>query len=109
MAAKSSLKIAQSQKYDDHDWWSWSVWVDGPEGELDGVDRVEYTLHPTFQRPVRTIATRRNKFKLSTGGWGVFPIYARVFKKDGSSVRLQHQLELRYPDGRPTRFTDAWK
>jgi transcription initiation factor IIF auxiliary subunit len=102
MAAKTSLKIAQSEKYEEDDWWSWSVWIEGSETDLDEIKNVEYTLHPTFRDPVRTVATRRNKFKLASGGWGIFPIYARVLKKDGSTFRLNHQLQLRYPDGKPS-------
>lgn len=101
MAAKSSLKIEQSQKYEGDDWWSWSVWLDGPKSELNNVDFVEYTLHSTFRDPVRTINTRRNGFRLDTEGWGVFPIYALVCKKDGSVTRLKHQLKLMYPEGKP--------
>ena len=97
---KRSLKLGQSEKYEDDEWWSWSVWVDGPAKELDQVKQVEYTLHPTFSKPVRIVGTRRNNFKLSTGGWGVFPIYARILKKDGTVTRLRHNLELHYPGGR---------
>lgn len=100
MAEKNSLKIEQSEKYEGDDWWSWSVWIEGPKRDLDAVESVEYTLHHTFRDPVRTIKTRQNGFKLSTGGWGVFPIYARASRKDGSIVRLKHQLTLTYPDGR---------
>jgi transcription initiation factor IIF auxiliary subunit len=81
-----------------------SVWVDGPEHELDQIDRVEYTLHSSFPNPVREKTSRRNRSKLSTAGWGVFPIYVRVFKKDGSVSRLRHQLQLHYPDGKLNRF-----
>jgi len=100
MAEKSPLKIEQSEKFEGDDWWSWSVWVEEPKRDLDAVEFVEYTLHPTFRDPVRTIKTRHNGFKLSTGGWGVFPIYARAFRKDGSIVRLKHQLKLTDPDGK---------
>jgi transcription initiation factor IIF auxiliary subunit len=101
MASKNSLSIEQSQKYEGDDWWSWSVWIDGPTPDLDAVDLVEYTLHSTFRDPVRTVKTRHNGFKLDTEGWGVFPIYARVCKRDGSVIRLKHQLKLTYPDGKP--------
>jgi transcription initiation factor IIF auxiliary subunit len=100
VADKNSLRIEQSEKYEGDDWWSWSVWLDGPKPDLDAVDFVEYTLHPTFRNPVRTIKTRANKFKLDTGGWGVFPIYARVCKKNGSVNRLKHQLKLTHPHGK---------
>jgi transcription initiation factor IIF auxiliary subunit len=99
MANKSSLKIAQEQRFEGDDWWTWSVWVDGPENELDDVQYVEYTLHPTFREPVRKIMSRDNSFKLSTEGWGVFPIHALAVKRDGSVVRLKHQLKLTYPSG----------
>jgi transcription initiation factor IIF auxiliary subunit len=100
MAGRSSLKIQQGEKYEGDDWWSWSVWIDGPKSELDKVKFAEYTLHPTFPTPVRKVTSRRNNFKLSTSGWGVFPIYAHVVKKDGTVVRLKHQLKLHYPDGK---------
>jgi len=91
------LKIEQSQKYQGDDWWSWSVWIDGPDAELDRVARVEYTLHRTFSRPVRTVDSRANRFKLSTEGWGGFTIYANVYSYDGSFFSLEHQLRLYYP------------
>jgi transcription initiation factor IIF auxiliary subunit len=102
MAEKNTLTIEQSEQYEGDDWWSWSVWIDGPETALDEVDFVEYTLHPTFRDPVRKISTRKNGFKLSTSGWGVFPIYARVCNKDSSVVQLKHQLKLYYPDKNAT-------
>lgn len=98
MQAKSSLKIEQTEKFEGDEWWSWSVWLDGPKSELEQVKYVEYTLHPTFPEPVVRVTNRSNSFKLSTGGWGVFPIYAQVVRKDGTVLRLKHRLQLHYPD-----------
>jgi transcription initiation factor IIF auxiliary subunit len=95
-----TLKIEQSQKYKGDGWWSWSVWVAGSASQLDGIAKVEYTLHPTFAKPVRAVSTRRNQFKLSSEGWGGFRLYARVIRKDGTIVNIQHQLQLYYPDGK---------
>ncbi len=103
MREKSAIKIEQSEKYEGQDWWSWSVWVDGPVRELNDIAHVEYTLHPTFPKPVRKVSTRRNNFKLSTAGWGVFTIYARVVKKDKTVLRLRHRLQLHYPDGKANK------
>ena len=96
-----ALRLKQSEKYQGEDWWDWAVWLEGPAKELAEVKAVEYTLHSTFADPVRTITTRRNGFKLSTAGWGVFPIYVRVMKKNGKVIRLRHQLQLHYPGGAP--------
>jgi transcription initiation factor IIF auxiliary subunit len=104
MSTKSPLKIEQDEKYKGGDYWSWSVWVGGPKSQLDQIKYVEYTLHPTFSTPVRRISRRANGFKLSTSGWGVFPIYAQVVKKDGTMLRLKHQLRLHYPDLKPNKL-----
>jgi transcription initiation factor IIF auxiliary subunit len=97
-----SLKLKQNFEYKGKDWWKWSVWVDGTEQELDQVDSVEYTLHPTFPRPVRKVSDRSSKFRLETAGWGVFTIYAKAVQRDGKETLLEHDLELQYPDGKPT-------
>ena len=96
-----SLQVKQREQYEDNNWWSWSVWVDGPDSELDQITHVEYTLHPSFYEPVRKVSTRENKFKLAAEGWGVFTIYVQVVKKDSSVISLRHELALHYPDGTP--------
>jgi len=98
----TSLRIAQKSTYHGGELWEWSVWLEGTEAELDQVKSVTYVLHPTFQRPVRTISTRENKFRLDAGGWGGFVIHARVLALDGATQHLQHELELYYPDGSAT-------
>jgi transcription initiation factor IIF auxiliary subunit len=101
MSITTNLKINQSQIYRGDDWWSWSVWIDGSEDELNGIAKVEYTLHPTFPKPVRIVETRDNRFKLSTEGWGGFLIYASVFQKDGSLCHLQPSAQSLLPGDYP--------
>jgi len=98
-----SLRIAQDFEYKGSDWWTWSVWIEGTASqELNQVDYVEYTLHPTFPKPVRIVRDRTSGFRLDSAGWGVFTIYARAVLTDGSETLLEHELELLYQDGRPT-------
>jgi len=101
--ASLNIRIAQDQKYHGDDWWSWSIWIEGDDDELDKIEKVVYQLHRTFPDPVRTITKRKSKFKLSSEGWGVFTIYARVFTHDGAACKLSHDLELSYPDGSANR------
>jgi|SRR5215472_12292459 len=84
------------------DWWKWSVKLQGPQADLDKVDYVEYTLHPTFPEPVRLINNRSSNFELKAEGWGTFPIHANVVFKDGTEEQLESELELYYPDGTKT-------
>jgi len=106
-APARSLGIAQTETYLGDDWWSWAVWIEGPDAELDRIAFVEYTLHPTFAEPVRTVSARRSKFRLSSGGWGSFTVYARIYRKDGSTLRRQHELALYYPDEKTPRVSRA--
>jgi transcription initiation factor IIF auxiliary subunit len=91
--------IQQWERYEGGDWWTWAVWLEGRDEALDFVEFVEWALHPTFPNPVRRVRDRASKFRLETGGWGVFPIVARVQMKNGEQTKLHHYLELHYPDG----------
>lgn len=95
----TKLKIGQWQRYEGEDWWKWGVWVEGPDEALDQISFVEWMLHPTFPNPVRNAHNREEKFRIDTGGWGVFPIRANLYMKDGNILQLEHELVLHYPDG----------
>ncbi len=74
------------------DWWEWGVHLTGPAQLLNKVRCVEYTLHPSFPNPKRTVCERENRFELKTSGWGTFTIAIRVMLQDGSVVNLEHEL-----------------
>ena len=95
------LSIEQWEKYEGDDWWTWAGWIEGQDKVLDSIKFVEWTLHPTFPDPIRKISDRASKFRLETGGWGVFLIVARVEKKDGTQTKMLHRLTLHWPDGTP--------
>jgi transcription initiation factor IIF auxiliary subunit len=99
---KTPFRIMQSEEYHGDDWWDWSVWLDGPKEALDRVKYVEYTLHPTFPKPVREESDRTSNFRLSSAGWGTFTVHVNVVQKDGQKIRLKHELSLHYPDGSET-------
>lgn len=93
------MRIAQSDKYEGNDWWSWAVWIEATADELKNIEAVTYTLHPTFADPVRRVTDRRSKFKLKEAGWGGFTIYARLAMKTGKKRNLKRELTLYYPEG----------
>ena len=96
---ESVYKIAQNFKYEGDDWWSWWIWIEGNKADLDEINHVIYTLHSTFNNPVRKIDDRKSKFKLESEGWGIFTIYARVVLKNKKEISLEHELNLEYEDG----------
>ena len=57
------------------------LYLEGPD--LDKVDRVVYTLHPTFREPRREITTRPD-FKLVIWTWGLFNIEVEIYDNIGA-------------------------
>lgn len=89
-----NVQIRQSSTYVSDRRWDWSIWLAGPTSELDQIDCVTYTLHPTFPNPVRKIRTRRGGFRLQSSGWGEFTIYIDITQKNGEHFQLRHDLKL---------------
>lgn len=94
-----NLKIAQDAKYQGNDQWKWSVWLEGTDQELDQVQSVIYTLHPTFPKPVQVKKDPKKKFRLDALGWGEFQIQLAIRMKTGDVRQETHWLRLQYPEG----------
>jgi hypothetical protein len=92
-----SLEIRQEATYGDGR-WDWSVWIDGPDVELDQVESVKWVLDPTFPEPIVRVKQRQSKFRLDNSGFGEFEINAHVGAKDGHQLHLKHRLRLPEPD-----------
>ncbi len=95
---KSKFSVKQSKKKDSESnkYWFWSIWIDAKKESLDEIHNVEYILHPTFRNRVRNISSRKNKFKLSSKGWGEFTIFIRIYFKNENikPLYLSHDLIL---------------
>jgi hypothetical protein len=91
------IKVKQSSDYLGNDRWSWSIWIESAAKELDQVEYVEYTLHPTFPEPVQRRTNRAENFRLDSEGWGEFSINVEVKPREGKPVRIEHWLTLEYP------------
>jgi transcription initiation factor IIF auxiliary subunit len=70
------------------------LYIDATTAELNDVDEVEYTLHPSFPDPVRTSNDRSHAFAIQSEAWGSFNTYVRILTKKGEIIRLQHGLVL---------------
>jgi transcription initiation factor IIF auxiliary subunit len=75
-------------------WWEWGVFIEGAAAELDRIRCVEYTLHPTFPNPVRVVCSRKERFLLTSRGWGTFTIGIKLMLNDGSIHQMSHPLRF---------------
>lgn len=96
-----TIHIKQKVSPKGKDWWDWSVWLEGDKKDLDAMDQVTYTLHPTFSVPVVTVTNRKTGFRLDSSGWGEFMIYLELKTKDGRVKKRQHYL--RFSDSAPKK------
>jgi transcription initiation factor IIF auxiliary subunit len=92
-------RVDQGYEYIGDDRWNWWVRIDATDAELDRINHVVYTLHPTFSNPVRTVKSRSNRFELRSAGWGVFKLYVDIVENSGEHHKLTHLLQLAYPEG----------
>jgi transcription initiation factor IIF auxiliary subunit len=100
-----NLKLRNTWNYKGDDWWEWTAFVDdGGTGELAEAEFVEYVLHETFPEPIRRIDTRKDGFQLETEGWGTFDLKAFVHLKNGTKIRLKHEIQLEHE---PKKGTSA--
>lgn len=93
-----NLFVAQSQRYEKKQWWKWALWIEGSAEELDQIESVTYTLHPTFPEPIRVVYDRGSKFQLRCAGWGVFTIPIKVRLRSGQTIELEHELQFSFPE-----------
>jgi hypothetical protein len=66
----------ESGKKDWYDWWVYVVAKDNTI--INKIKYVTYTLHETFDKPVRKVDTNKNNFTLRATGWGEFEIKADI-------------------------------
>jgi transcription initiation factor IIF auxiliary subunit len=94
-ATPLSLKARNWAREIEPGWWEWGVYLEGPAADLDHVRCVEYTLHPTFPNPVRTVCSRSDRFLLTARGWGTFDIKIKVLLTDDSMYPMSYPLTFR--------------
>jgi transcription initiation factor IIF auxiliary subunit len=66
------------------------IFLEGPD--LKKIDKVIYTLHPTFPKPRREISNGRN-FELTIWTWGFFNLSVEIFSKDGGLDEREIHLD----------------
>jgi transcription initiation factor IIF auxiliary subunit len=97
MAAPSDITSRNTSRYLGDGQWEWTVFLEGPEADLDRIRRVEYLLHPSFEpRRVqsRERQTPQGPFAITRVGWGTFQIPITVTFTDGTQWSLTHRLSF---------------
>jgi transcription initiation factor IIF auxiliary subunit len=89
------------EKRGDRPYYSWKVFVDEPGSVLDQIEKVEYTLHPTFPQPHQVRQNREERFALESAGWGEFTMLIDVKYRDGKKEKVPYWLDLKkeWPSG----------
>lgn len=81
---------------------NWTVYLKGSTATLASISYVEYTLHPTFPKPVQQVrASKANPaFSVSASGWGEFELKAKIVFKSSAQrpLYLNYQLDLHSSD-----------
>jgi hypothetical protein len=79
---------------DSRDWYDWCVFVKESPSQLEAIQSVEYTLHPTFPNPIRRTLDRTARFALFSDGWGEFTIRIRIETTEHQTFTQNYDLQL---------------
>lgn len=81
------------------DCWDWEVRLvsDTNPLELELVEKVIYTLHPSYERPTRVRNNIDDGFALCERSTGVFEVKATAVMRAGAPIHYTHKLELYFP------------
>ena len=60
---------------------------------LTQIQKVEYVLHPTFKRPVRSSTDRSQKFRIELRAWGWFVVKVVLYMTDGSQQEFRQHMK----------------
>lgn len=76
------------------DWYSWTVYIQGTDEELNQIKYVTYLLHESF--PNRRIVSKdlANNFARKISGWGEFLLRAEAMMKNGEKKHAELWLDL---------------
>jgi len=98
-----SIAFYLGKKAEEYSTHRWTLYVRGPQDEdlSTFVEKIAFTLHPSFPDPVRVITTP--PFEISETGWGEFEAGIRIFFRDNSEqpIDLFHQIRLYPPSTQP--------
>ncbi|MEO5739570.1 MAG: pYEATS domain-containing protein [Vicinamibacterales bacterium] len=91
------VSAANTSRYLGGEQWEWTIFVTGPAQLLNTIQRVEYTLHPTFANRVQAPARGSDPakaFPFTATGWGVFVVGIKVTLANGETQNLRHMLKF---------------
>jgi transcription initiation factor IIF auxiliary subunit len=97
LAQAKSLDIENVAERIADERWQWTAFVSGPSDQIEKIECVQYTLHPTFPDPIKKVCSStdpRHPFALTATGWGTFNLRARIEFKDGTSREITHYLQF---------------
>lgn len=91
------VSAANTSRYLGGERWEWTIFVTGPPQLVRTIQRVEYTLHPTFTNRVQAPdrgSDPSQAFPFTTSGWGVFVVGIKVTFTNGETQNLRHMLKF---------------
>lgn len=82
------------------------IWLSGEDDALDTVERVEYKLHSSSQKPVRITDRRDKKFRIYLWTWGMFEIAVKIHRTNGDVEKQDFYLDYTLPADTGDNYID---
>ena len=73
--------------------------VEAPEDfDLKTIKSVEYTLHPTFKKRLRTSNNPRDNFRIEIKAWGIFVVNVNIEFVNGETAEFSQNMKENMED-----------
>ena len=92
LSVMETTRRIRDNDYPDGIGYEWTLEIKGASDELDTIDSVRYTLHPTFQSSPQKIRAREIGFKLTRVGWGTFTVGIQIEFIDHTAIDCEYAL-----------------
>jgi len=64
------------------------IYIEADPANLDKIELVKYTLHPSFKKPYRLSEDRSSNFDIKIWTYGYFDIKALLIMRDGGTTEI---------------------
>ena len=91
------MKLLNDYRQLRDNWYSWTIRIDGTEGELSKIDQVTYILHKSFPNNRLVSKDPTNQFEMTFQGWGEFLVKAEILLRDKTKSFGELWLNLGFP------------
>lgn len=83
------------------------VWIECDDSVKTRIVSVDYLLHPSFRRRIRSSSNQDSSFAIDLWTWGMFKIEVTLHTNQGPVMKIPFYLSYELPDDDGTNYVQV--